>query len=217
MNHFDSQNLLFWSHEAQRKVHVVFLLGKNKYFVFNSILQETIRLHVSVFLFLFLFVRKQQLLCIFICRAFWITFLNSIFYLTRDHEPLIARWCNMAEDSLNRELRQTSCMVSWISFMYVRRKIFIIETVLWDQLRMLFPYMVELGGGKWLDHDLSSSGCWLCEIRSLPLLANPWSDYDCSEQSEIGQSIGDIEGGTLTDSWLTSGPHHRPELKSDVK
>lgn len=99
-------------------------------------------------------------------------------------------------------------MLGLLNFIYVRWKIFIIKVVIWDQLWMLFPYMVELGGGKWLDHDLSSLGCWLCEIRSLPLLVNPWSNCHCSEQSEIGQSIGDIEGRTLTDSCLTFGPHH---------
>lgn len=89
--------------------------------------------------------------------------------------------------------------------------------IVWDHLRMLFPYMVGLEVGKWLAHDLFSSGYWLCEIRSLPLLANLWSDYDCSEQSEIGQNIGDIEGWTLTDSWLTLGPHDHPGLKSDLE
>lgn len=108
-------------------------------------------------------------------------------------------------------------MLGLLNFVYVRRKIFIIEVMVWDQLRMLFPYMVELGRGKWLDHDLSSSGCWLCEIRSLPLLVNPWSDCHCPEQSERGQSVGGIEGWTLTDSWLTFGPHHTPRLKSDLQ
>lgn len=90
-------------------------------------------------------------------------------------------------------------MLSLLNFVYVGRKIFIIEVMIWDQLRMLLPSMVELGGRKWLDHDLSSLGCWLCEIRSLPLLVNPWSYCHCSEQSEIGQCWWQ-EWRTWTDS-----------------
>lgn len=79
VNHCDSQNLLFWSHKAQREVCGFFYLQKNKYFIFNISLLKSAGNHQASFInFLFPFhysLHQKRTVLDHICvYSFWITF-----------------------------------------------------------------------------------------------------------------------------------------------